>query len=218
MFNWWFHGRQVECGYAHCALLPYVGHFHDMLQLCKNWRDLEEKEKSGPTKSDRKNHWFGPQKVVLLEGKSRFFFQKNLGESERFLDLLARKVSLNHWFQEKAGLLPLGKFTKVPKRKPDGLPSIICAGVFAVELPVCNKNRVPKAIKKRNSLGWFGWLIQYAGSWRPGWYYMFNYVWLNLETTRANLVGSYYPENIVYHYFRQVVFLVLRLRVLSLWK
>ena len=161
MFNWWFHGRQVECGYAHCALLPYVGHFHDMLQLCKNWRDLEEKEKSGLSRKATENTTENRPPKGRAVGREvpvpGYLFQGNLGEGEIFLDLLARKLSSNHWCQENAGLLPLGKFTK---RSPKGSLIVFQAsfvqGFLLLNFRCVTKTEYPKPLKKEPL--WLLWL------------------------------------------------------------
>ena len=184
MFNWWFHGRQVECGYAHCALLPYVGHFHDMLQLCKNWRDLEEKEKSGQTKSDRKHNRFGPQEVVCWKGSPGPIFSGKprwrwcipgfLGQKSIFESLVSRKS----WFTSP---------WKIYKGPPKGSLIVFQASFVQRSLlfnfRCVNKNRVPTAIKKGTSLvGLVGWCSMLAHHDQDDiTCYIFNYVWLNLD-------------------------------------
>ena len=61
VLQWWNLGRQVECVYAHCALLPYLDHFHDMFQLRAIWRDLEDKQQ-----------YPGWIEVLLAPGKQPF--------------------------------------------------------------------------------------------------------------------------------------------------
>ena len=111
-------GTDLErnCG---STMLKFMWDICDISSLEKKIWSNEKRPKTRPI-------W--PPRGSLLEGKSRTISEPRL--VKYYWIYLAGKLPLNHWCQEKAGLLPLGKFTKVPKRKPDRLPSIICAGVF----------------------------------------------------------------------------------------